>query len=119
MLTRTNPAIKIFANVPELVTKKGIHIYAKNRTIASKFEKIVNKHPIIWTDQGIIDLPLEQQLKVPLVDGWQNAKLNSWLYPLSRKDRKCLDKTFDLIHEQGRMKWVDKPSLFAHLVFVV
>jgi hypothetical protein len=69
MLTQTNPAIKTPANIPELVTKKEIHIYVKNRTIASKFEKIINKHPIIWTDQGIIDLSLEQQLKVPLVDG--------------------------------------------------
>jgi hypothetical protein len=104
MLTQTNPVIKTSANIPELVTKKGIHIYTKNRTIASKFEKIVNKHLIIWTDQGIINLLLEQQLKGSLVNGWQNAKLNSQLYPLSRKDHKCLNKTFDLIHKQGRMK---------------
>jgi hypothetical protein len=69
MLTQTNPTIKTPANVSELITKKGIHIYAKNCIIALKFEKIVNKHLIIWTDQGIIDLPLEQRLKVPLVNG--------------------------------------------------
>jgi Reverse transcriptase (RNA-dependent DNA polymerase)/RNase H-like domain found in reverse transcriptase/Integrase zinc binding domain len=117
--TRTNPAIKTPTDAPELITKEGIHIYAKDRTKASKFEKIIDKYPTIWTDQGIIDLPLEQQLKVPLVDGWQNAKLNSRPYPLSRKDRECLDKTFDPMHEQGRMKWVDEPSPFAHPVFVV
>jgi hypothetical protein len=68
MLTQTNPAIKTPANIPELVTKKKIHIYTKNHTIASKFKKIVNKHLIIWTNQGIIDLLLKQQLKILLVD---------------------------------------------------
>jgi hypothetical protein len=60
MLIQTNPVIKTPVNIPELTTKKEIHIYVKNCTIASKFEKIVNKHLIIWTNQGIIDLPLEQ-----------------------------------------------------------
>jgi hypothetical protein len=117
--TRTNPAIKTPADAPELITKQGVHIYAKDRAKASKLEEIINRYPAIWTDQGIIDLPIDQQLKVPLVDGWQNAKLNSRPYPLSRKDLECLNKTFDPMHEQGRMQWVDEPSPFAHPVFVV
>jgi hypothetical protein len=68
MPTQTNLVIKTPANILKLVTKKEIHIYAKNRTIASKFKKIVKKHSTIWTDQGIINLLLKQQLKVPLVD---------------------------------------------------
>jgi hypothetical protein len=47
MLTQTNPVIKKFINILELVIKEGIHIYAKNRIIVLKFKKIVNKHLII------------------------------------------------------------------------
>jgi hypothetical protein len=115
---RTNPVIKTPANTPELVTKEGVHIYAKDRTTALTFEKIVNKFPTIWNNQGVIDLPLEQQLKVPLVEGWHNAKLNSRLYSLSRKDHECLDKTFDPMHEQGRMKWCCRFNRARHASFL-
>jgi hypothetical protein len=47
MLTQINPVIKTLANILKLVTKKEIHIYAKNRIITLKLEKIVNKHFII------------------------------------------------------------------------
>jgi hypothetical protein len=47
MLTQTNLMIKTLTNIPELVTKKRIHIYAKNCIIVLKFKKIINKHFII------------------------------------------------------------------------
>ena len=64
-------------------------------------------------------MPKNQQLKVPLADGWQNTKLNSQLYPLSYKDYKYLNKTFKLIYNQDYMKWVNKACLFVYLVFVI
>jgi hypothetical protein len=41
MLTQTNPVIKTLINISELVTKKRIHIYAKNCIITLKFKKII------------------------------------------------------------------------------
>jgi hypothetical protein len=117
--TRLNPAIKLPTDAPELITKQGVHVYAKDRDTASRFERVVDKYPDLWIDKGVIDIPLDQQMKVPLVEGWQNAKLNSRPYPLSRKDRECLDQTFDPLHTAGRMEWVNEPSPFAHPVFAV
>jgi hypothetical protein len=43
-------------------------------------------------------------MKVPLVEGYQNAKLNTRPYPLSRKDKDYLDKIHDALHAQGRIE---------------
>ncbi len=64
-------------------------------------------------------MPVEQQLKIPLVDGWQNHKLSSRPYPTGRKDRELIDQTFDKLHEQGRMEWVDGLTPFTTPIFVV
>ena len=59
------------------------------------------------------------QMKIPLVEGWQTAKLNSRHYPLSQKDRAFLDLTHDKLHDQGRLEWALDPTPFAHPCFVV
>ena len=58
-------------------------------------------------------------MKVPLVENWQNTKLNRRHYPLSRKDQKVVDETFGLLHKQGRMEWVKEATPFAYPVFIV
>ncbi len=58
-------------------------------------------------------------MKIPLVKGYQNAKFNNCLYPLSLAHYKVLDKIYDNLHREGKMEWVNRPSLFAYLVFVI
>jgi hypothetical protein len=47
MLTQTNLTIKTPDNISELITKRKIHNYIKNRIITLNFKKIINKHLII------------------------------------------------------------------------
>jgi hypothetical protein len=119
---RDNPSalgIKKPLQTEELVTDEGIHIYNLNRPLARRIQRLVKKYPGLWTDRGPIKVPLDQQMKIPLVDGWQHHKLNSRAYPLSRKDQEFLDQTFGLLHKQGRMNWFHDATPFAHPVFVV
>lgn len=46
----------------------------------------------MWKDSGPIDMPEEEMMKVPLIDGWQNAKLDRNRYPVSRKDEGLIDE---------------------------
>ena len=58
-------------------------------------------------------------MKIPLVEGWQSQKVTTRAYPLSKKDREVLDHTFNTLHDQGRMEYVDEPTPFAHPVLVM
>jgi hypothetical protein len=58
-------------------------------------------------------------MKIPLVAGYQNTKLNSRAYPLSQQAKVILDRIHDNLHEKGKMEWVRGPTQFAHPVFVV
>lgn len=58
-------------------------------------------------------------MKVPLIDGWQNAKLDRNRYPVSRKDEGLIDEWFGQLQEQGRMEYTNDISPFALPVFVV
>ena len=79
------------SHIEELVTKEGIYIYTPNCTLAWRLRALITKYPGLWTDRGTIDIPTEMQLKILLVEGWQNYKLNSQAYPLSRRDCKFLN----------------------------
>ena len=97
----------------------GIHIYSEDASHAKAFEEIIKKHPALWNDEGLIDVPIDEQMKIPLVDGWQHHKLASRPYPLSIKDKAAVNRIYDKLHSQNRMRWAHEPGLFAHAVFVV
>lgn len=63
-------------------------------------------------------MPTDIQLKILLVEGWQNYKLNSYAYPLSCWDHKFLNQTYDLLYKQGQIDWVFNPILI-YPVFIV
>ncbi|EAQ86812.1 hypothetical protein CHGG_08065 [Chaetomium globosum CBS 148.51] len=111
--------IRMVDNLPEIVTKEGVHIFAENSQLAARFAKLVRRHPRLWEDTGLIKLPPEQLMRVPLVEGWQNQRVSSRSYPLSRRDRQLLDEIFDGLHKQGKMIWATRATPFAHPVFVV
>lgn len=106
-------------DLPERTTSEGVHIYNASTAAAAQLEKIVKTYPDLWTNTGLIDVPKEQMMKIPLVEGWQNQKVSSRMYPLSKRDREVLDKVFGKLHNQGRMEWATEPTPFAHPVFVV
>lgn len=58
-------------------------------------------------------------MKVPLVDGWQNAKLNWHRHTVSKRDEAMIDAYFDEMHESNRVQSSKDPSPFALPVFVV
>ena len=60
-------------------------------------------------------------MKIPLRDDWESrmpAKAPR-IYPLGIEDKKLVDKTFDKLHEQGRMSWSTTSTPFSYPVFVV
>lgn len=111
--------LRMDASLPEIVTDSGVHVFAADKNLANKFVKLVEDSPTLGTDKGLINQAPDDLMRVPLVEGWQNQKVNARSYPLSRKDRELLDSVFDGLHQQGRMTWATRATPFAHPVFVV
>lgn len=111
--------MRMTADLPERITIEGVHIYDGDPKAASRFEKIIKDYPKLWVNDGCVDIPESQMMKVPLVEGWQNQKLAHRSYALSQRDRQVLDRVFGELHDQKRMEWVFEPTPFAHPVFVV
>ena len=101
----------------ETVLSNGVHIF-EGSGLASRFGKIVQEFPEIWEDSGLIDIPEKEMMRVPLVDGWNNVKLAQKQYPASHTERELIDKTYNELHRQGRVEWVNEPTPFATPLFV-
>ena len=111
--------LKMSGDAPEVTTKDGVRVYAADPQLAQRFVRICESFPKLWRDEGLIKVPPDELMRVPLVEGWQNQKIKSRMYPLSSRDREVLDKVFNELHRQGKMVYATKPTPFAHPVFVV
>ena len=43
----------------------------------------------------------------------------SKVYPLRKKDRDVVNTTFDNLYDKEKMVWINYPTRFSYLVFVV
>ena len=98
---RPGSGISKVTQLPEITTPNGIHIYAKDPDYASALEQLINHYTQCWQDHGPVNVPEDQRMQIPLVEGWQTQRLASKPYPLGRKDREAVDKTFDELHRKG------------------
>ncbi len=87
--------------------KNDIIIYELLNEI-SKYVKIINCYLRIWKNiDDTIDLSLEEHIKISIVIDWQitiDAKLTHKVYSLSRESKILINKKFDKMHAQGKLK---------------
>lgn len=99
------PRPETAATRPETVLPNGVTIYGpSNSPNVAELAKAVNDFPKIWNDAGTFaNIPKDEWMKIPLRSDWEN-KISTkapQVYPLGIEDRKCVDKTFDKLYEQG------------------
>ncbi|KAI1005182.1 hypothetical protein K3495_g3037 [Podosphaera aphanis] len=89
---------------------------------AQALEELVENIGVLWTDQRKFAIPPNNQdMTIPLVEDWETRyKLGqARVYPVGEKYREIIDKTFDELHSQGRLRWTDKAAPFSFPCFVV
>ena len=106
-------------NAPEVTTKEGIRIYAIDLQLAQRFIRIYKSFPKLQRDEGLIKVPPDELIHIPLVKGQQNQKIKSYIYSLSSQDREVLNKIFNKLYRQGKIVYTIKPTPFVHPVFIV
>nr|OMP83046.1 Retrovirus-related Pol polyprotein from transposon gypsy [Diplodia seriata] len=106
---------------PEKETRlrNGVTVYGEPTTVEA-LAKVVNKYPAIWTEKNdFVQIPEERLMTIPLKENWENdTKLSTKVYPMAMRDREQIDRTFDKLHEQGKMHWTKKHTVFGFPVFV-
>jgi RNase H-like domain found in reverse transcriptase/Reverse transcriptase (RNA-dependent DNA polymerase)/Integrase zinc binding domain len=110
--------LKVIGTMTEktTVTATGATIYGSG-DVAKRLETVLQAYDV-WRDKGQVDIPIENWMRIPLVDDWQSKIKKNPVYPLGCQDRAIVDETFDKLHEQGRMRWADSHTPSGYPVFV-
>lgn len=54
--------------VKKRVLKSGAHICEGEPGMANKDQHLIEKYAVIWTDQEVIEMPLGEQVEIPLTE---------------------------------------------------
>lgn len=99
----------------------NVTIYG-NDLQAQALEKLVHNFRVLWTDQKKFAIPPNnEEMTIPLVKNWETRYKpgQARVYTVGGKDREVIDKTFDELHNQGRLRWTDRATPFSFPCFVV
>jgi hypothetical protein len=101
------------------VADNGVHICDLEPELAKQIQALVAEFTVCWEEKGLINMPEEEMMSVPLVDGWQNGKISAKVYPVGFKDREAINDVFDGLYAKDLMDWAKFPTPFGCAVFVV
>ena len=60
-------------------------------------------------------------MTIPLVENWEKKYKpgQARIYPVGKADQELIDKTFDELHRQKRLRWTTQSTPFSFPCFVV
>jgi dUTPase len=74
----------------------------------------------VWGEHpGVVNIPEDRWMTIPLVPGWESKLPKSKIYPLGPKDRAVVDEAFQPLHDQGKMSYTTQHTTTGFPVFVV
>ena len=95
-----------------------IMIYENNETVFV-YSKLLEEFSTLWKDEEFINVFNEHWMKISLIDDWQSKITEKFkIYSLRTEKRKIVDKIFDELHRQRRLKWTTDSILFFYFVFI-
>ncbi|KAH4258570.1 hypothetical protein HBI04_146040 [Parastagonospora nodorum] len=114
-------AVQGLGDENETTMQSGIHIYGKSTSEnVEQLAPICKDYPTLFTDRGTtVDIPEQNHMRIPLIPGWENVKLNIKPYNQTPEEKELIDKLFDKLHAEGKMSWSTQGTHFGCPVFVV
>lgn len=100
----------------ETIFQNGIKIYENERTI-SKIKIIIEKKSQIWCSiSKMINFSSEKWMKMKII-----KKIFKFfrVFRVLSKDRIFIDKKFDALHQQKKLKWIIKFISYVFSIFVI
>ena len=98
----------------------GVRVYGDEAAVR-EISELVTQYPSIWESECFVQIFPERWMKVYLKPGWELkvSAIKSRVYSLGNDSCRVVDKTFDKMHCQGRLKFTINPIPFSFPVFVV
>lgn len=110
------PDLAVTQTSSDFVMPNGVTVHND----CAEIKSVADEFPSLWQEGGFADLPQEEWMRIPLKSDWsEHVPKTARVYPLSSEAKKIVDKTFDKLHDQGRLSWTNEATPFSFPVFVV
>ena len=87
---------------------------------SQKFEHLIKKYDVFWKKQNFcVKIFKSVFMFITLKSDWADRLKMNRVYFLNLKNQFFINKTFDKLHEQKKMKWSKNSIFFDYFVFVV
>jgi hypothetical protein len=101
----------------------GVTVYHQTPEELTAYQQLVERYDI-WalsdrSNVGVVNLPEERWMPIPMKDGWQRRLPKPRVYRVSPADRKVIDETLDLLVQQGKLEKCVGHTPTGFPVFVV
>ncbi|KAJ5689576.1 hypothetical protein N7462_003968 [Penicillium macrosclerotiorum] len=73
----------------------------------------------IWGHPQVADIPMDQWMRIPLAPGWEDKIPKNQVYKCGTADRAEIDKVFDALQADGKLKFASSYTPSGYPVFVI
>ncbi|KAJ5232494.1 hypothetical protein N7468_005450 [Penicillium chermesinum] len=101
----------------QTVLPNGVTIYGKPRVV-QKLQTVIETYDI-WGHPQLADIPMEQWMRIPMIPGWEDKVPKPQIYKCGTADRAEIDKLFDSLQADGKLKRAKSHTPSGYPVFVV
>jgi hypothetical protein len=104
----------------ETTLPSGIRIFGKpDSENVTELTLLCDKKKTLFSDRcTTVDVPPNQHMRIPLIPGWENVKLNIKPYPQTPEERKIIVDLHNKLHRDGKMSWSTQGTHFGCPIFV-
>lgn len=96
----------------ETTLPNGVTIYG-SPAVAADFAEVISKYQVWGERTGFVDIPEDQWMTIPLIDGWESKLPRTKVYPVGPRGRQVIDETFDKLRQDGKLSPVTNHCPFA------
>ena len=87
----------------EVRCSNGVMLFSDDYAI-QVLQDLVDAFPTLWVDNSFVRVPEEEWIRISLRHDWQTkVSGKAKIYPLGIQDQEVVDKTFNKMHQQGRL----------------
>ena len=108
---------KSFLSIMKTVFSRNIIIY-ENEVTRIKLETIIDRFSKLWIDRKqIIDISKIEWMSIDIIFDFKISLIKS--YAINQRNKDFIDKKFDKLHQEGKIKWTIEITFFDVSIFVV
>lgn len=97
-ISTTSESMPTCLEAKETCLPNGIMVYGTPGEV-QRLADLVNDYPTLWKDEGFVNVPMDEWMRLPLQSGWESKITGkAKVYPAGLADRECMDKVFDRLH---------------------